>query len=120
MSGSYMLLIVEPVGQRQQRGPEAGQQLYQRMLDFGAELQQRGQLLASNSLASTRHAQRLQRREGRTELVDGPFAETKEMVGGFFLLQGVDRAEALAIAARCPAAEWATVEIRQVGPCHDD
>ena len=53
-------------------------------------------------------------------VTDGPFIETKEMVGGFFLLDGVDRDEAIAIAGRCPAAEWATVEVRALGPCYDE
>jgi hypothetical protein len=115
-----MLLIVEPVGQRQERGPVAGEQVYQRMLDFTAELQSQGLLLASNSLSSTRRAQRLTRRDGATQVVDGPFAEVKEMIGGFFLIDTESPEQALAIAARCPAAEWATVEVRGVGPCFLD
>lgn len=117
---SYMLLIMEPLGQRQERGREPGEQVYERMLRYTDDLQQRGLLVASNSLASTKRAVRLQRREGKTSTVDGPFAEAKEMVGGFFLLNVPTREEALAIAAECPAAEWATVEVRQVGPCYDD
>jgi len=116
---SYMLLIIEPTGQRQERGREMGEQVYERMLRFTADLQQRGLLEASNSLASTDRAVRLQLREGRQRLVDGPFAEAKEMVGGFFLLNCETKAEALAIAASCPAAEWATVEVRGVGPCYE-
>lgn len=112
----HMLLIVEPLGQRAERGREAGEVLYQRMLDFGAALEAEGLLLASNSLGTA--ARRLQRRQGRTEVVDGPFAESKEMVGGFFLLDTEDPAVALAWAERCPAAEWATVEVRGVGPCY--
>lgn len=50
-------------------------------------------------------------------MVDGPFAEAKEMVGGIFLLDCKTREEALAIAAQCPAAEWATIEVRALGPC---
>jgi hypothetical protein len=50
-------------------------------------------------------------------IVDGPFAEAREMVGGFFLLSCETRAQALAIAQQCPAAEWATVEVRELGPC---
>jgi len=48
---------------------------------------------------------------------DGPFAEAKEMIGGFFLLDCATRAEAVAIAAECPAAEWCDVEVRETGPC---
>jgi hypothetical protein len=116
---SYMLMIIEPVGQREERGLERGQQLYDRMLAFTADLQARGVLEASNSLASTRQATRLQLREGKPRLIDGPFAEAKEMVGGFFQLNVATREEALAIAEQCPAAEWATVEVRPVAPCYD-
>ena len=117
---AYMLLIVEPTGQRAERGVEAGEQVYQRMLRYTDALKARGVLLASDSLASTAKGVRLQVREGRRTLIDGPFAEAKEMVGGFFLLNCVTRDEALALATECPAAEWATIEIRQSGPCFDD
>ncbi len=54
----------------------------------------------------------------RALALDGPFAEAKEMVGGFFLLQNVTRDEALAWAHACPAAQWATVEVRALAPCY--
>ncbi len=114
----YMLLIVEPVGQRAERGLEAGQVLYQRMLDFTEDLRGEGVLMASGSLADTAYGARLQVRDGRRSVVDGPFAEAKEMVGGFFLVDVPTREEALALAARCPAAQWATVEVRATGPCY--
>jgi hypothetical protein len=115
----YMLLIVEPVEQRTERGEAAGRAVYQRMLDFTVELQQRGVLMNSSSLASTREGVRLRVRDGRRQVVDGPFAESKEMVGGFFLLDVATRDQALAIAAECPAAEWAAVEVRATGPCYE-
>ena len=59
----------------------------------------------------------MQLREGRARLVDGPFAEAKEMIGGFFLIECASRDEAVSIAQQCPAAQWATVEVREVGPC---
>src|SRR5690606_23023241 len=109
----YMLLIMEPHGQRAERGLAGGQEAYARMQRFGDGLRARGVLRASESLASTEQAVRLQVREGQARLVDGPFAETKEMVGGFFLLDCATRDEALAIARECPAAEWATIEVRE-------
>lgn len=112
---SYMLLIVEPVGQRQQRTEDEGRNLYDRMLRYADDLKERGLLLAAQSLKT--EAARLQVREGRRALVDGPFAEAKEMVGGYFLLDCATRDEAIAIAAECPAAQWATVEVREFGPC---
>lgn len=111
-----MLLIIEPIGQRAERGRVNGEAVYQRMLDFAAELKAEGLLLATNSLSTA--ARRLAKRSDGVHVVDGPFAEAKEMVGGFFLLDTDDDAVAMACAQRCPAAEWATVEVRGVGPCY--
>lgn len=113
----YLLLIHEPVGQREERGEAEGRVVYGRMLDFAAELKTRGLLLATESLLSQDEAARVQVAGGRAVVRDGPFAEAKEMVGGFFLINCATREEALAIAATCPAAEWATVEVRGLGPC---
>jgi hypothetical protein len=113
----HMLLIVEPLGQREARGLEGGKVAYQQMLDFTEDLKQAGVLMATSALASA--ATRLQRPAGGApRVLDGPFAEAKEMVGGFFLLNVDSRAQALDWAARCPAAAWATVEVRETGPCY--
>ena len=113
----YMLLIVEPPGQRAERGLEGGKQAYAQMQAFAEHLKARGVLRGVESLASDAQGVRVQVRDGRQSLVDGPFAEAKEMVGGFFLVDCATRDEAVAIAAACPAAAWATVEVREVGPC---
>jgi len=115
---AYMLLIHEPVGQRATRSRAEGEALYQRMLRFGAELRRRDVLLASESLANETNGVRIAVRAGRAQLLDGPFAEAKEMVGGFFLLNCKTLEEAQAIAAECPAAEWAVVEVLATAPCH--
>ena len=83
---SYMLLIVEPVGQRRERTEDEGRALYDSMLKFSADLKARGLLTVSQSLRSDAEAVRVQVREGKRTLIDGPFAEAKEMVGGYFLL----------------------------------
>ena len=114
----FMLLIMEPHGQRAERGLAGGQEVYARMLRFGEGLKARGLLRATESLASTEQAVRLQVRDGQARMVDGPFAETKEMVGGFFLLDCATRDEAVAITRECPAAEWATIEVRELAPCY--
>ena len=114
----YLLLIHEPVGQRQSRSQAEGEAVYERMLRFADDLKSRGVLQAVESLSSLDDASRVKVRDGRAQVVDGPFAEAKEMVGGFFLLNCDSRDAALAIAAQCPAAEWATVEVRAVGPCY--
>lgn len=117
---AYMLLMIEPPEQRGTRTREQGQQAYARMQRFADELRAQGLLLGVESLASHGHASRVQVRGGRARVVDGPFPEAKEMVGGFFLVDCSSRDEALAIARRCPAAEWCTVEVRSLAPCFDD
>ncbi|MEP7282193.1 MAG: YciI family protein [Rubrivivax sp.] len=115
---AYLMLIVEPVGQRAERGLEDGREAYARMQAFAAGLEARGALRGVNALKTP--ATRLQRHgDGGTLVLDGPFAETKEMLGGYFLLDGVTRDEALAIAADCPAAAWATIELRETGTCYE-
>jgi hypothetical protein len=115
---AYMLLILEDPDQRGTRTRAEGEAVYQRMVDFSRELQQADQLLAVESLASQQHGARVKVRGGKAQVLDGPFAEAKEMVGGFFLLNCGTRDEALAIARRCPAAEWATIEVRETAPCY--
>lgn len=114
---SYMLLIVEPAGQRAERSEAEGRELYSRMLEFSKDLKARGLLKMSQSLRSDAEGVRVQVHDGKPALRDGPFVETKEMVGGFFLLECESREQAVAIAAECPAAEWSTVEVRELGPC---
>ncbi len=117
---SYMLLILEDPQQRGTRSEAEGHAVYARMLRFGDELKARGLLVASESLGSHAAAARVEVRGGRANVLDGPFAEAKEMVGGFFLLNCASREEAVAIAGQCPAAEWATIEVRALAPCYED
>jgi hypothetical protein len=113
----YMLLIMERPGQRQERTEAEGRELYARMLACAETLQRRGVLRAAQSLKSSTEGVRVEVRNGKRTLTDGPFAEAKEMVGGYFLLDCATRDEAVAIAAEIPAAQWATVEVREFGPC---
>lgn len=115
---AYLLLIVEPRGQRDPRTQSEAQGLYEEMVSFGEGLAERGVLLASESLRPDKHGVRVQVRDDKPQLRDGPFAEAREMVGGFFLINSATREEAIEIASACPAARWATVEVREVAPCH--
>lgn len=114
----YMLLILEDPAQRATRTRPEGEAVYQRMVEFADALKQQDKLLAVESLAAQQAASRVQVRNGKVQVLDGPFSEAKEMVGGFFLLNVKTRDEALAIARTCPAAEWATVEVRETAPCY--
>jgi hypothetical protein len=116
---AYMLLILEEPGQRQARGLEQGHVVYDRMLRFAADLGARGVLKGADALKTESTRVRAEVRDGKRALIDGPFAEAKEMVGGYFLLDCKTRDEALAIARDCPAAEWATVELREIGTCYE-
>ena len=114
---AYMLLMIEPVGQRAERGVAAGHVVYDRMLAFAESLKTRRLLRGVESLAAQSEGARVRVRDGKSSVIDGPFAEAKEMIGGFFLVDCATRDEAVAIAASCPAAEWCTVEVREVAPC---
>jgi hypothetical protein len=114
---AYMLLVVEKAGDRAARSENEGRVLYDRMVQFSAKLKERGLLTLSQSLKTEAAGVRLTRRSDETVVRDGPFAETKEMIGGFFLLTCDTREQAVEIARECPAAEWATIEVRELGPC---
>ena len=114
---AYMLLILEPSGQRATRTPAQGRDAYQQMLDYGAQLRKRGVLIASDALKSD--ALRFGQHNGHTQRLDGPFTESKELIGGFLLLDCHTSEEALGYARECPAAAWATIEIRELGTCYE-
>ena len=113
----YMLLIMEQGERRRARSEEEGSILYERMVRFAEDLRARGLLSASDSLRSDADGVRVRVRDGKRTLVDGPFSESKEIVGGFFLLTCETREQAIGIARECPAAQWATIEVRELGPC---
>ncbi len=104
----YMLIMMEPAGQREARPIPEGQVLYDRMTEFGEDLRRKGIVKIYDSLGPTSRGARVQVRNGQTATVDGPFAEAKEIVGGFFLLD-CGREDALKYAAECPAAGLATI-----------
>ncbi len=115
----YALLILEERARRGRRSPEQALAEYDSMRRYGASLEARGIHRGSDALKPDAQGARVSLREGRPVVFDGPFAESKEMIGGYFLIDVASRAEAIAIAAECPAAGWATVEVREIGTCHD-
>ncbi|HET7717914.1 MAG TPA: YciI family protein [Bauldia sp.] len=118
---AYMMLIIEEPGERQRPPPAERQERWDRMVAFAGDLQSRGLLKVAESLAlPNADTIRITRRGRNHAMVDGPFAEAKEIIGGIFLLDCDTREKALAIAEACPAVEWATVEVRRVAPCFVD
>jgi hypothetical protein len=77
-------------------------------------LRRTGHYVTSNALHSVRTATSLRIRDGKLTVTDGPFAETKEHLGGFILIEAADLAEAIVLAARIPMAAIGTIEVRPV------
>ena len=81
---------------------------------FTRETRERGQFVAGEALDSTDTATSVRVQDGRTVVTDGPFAETKEALGGFYLLECKDLDEAIEMAAKIPAAKRGTIEVRPI------
>ena len=89
-------------------------------LAYCEELRRSGHYLASEALQYVRAAATVRVRGGRLSVTDGPFAETKEQLGGFYLIEARDLNEAIRLAARMPPARLGSIEVRplmEVAPC---
>jgi hypothetical protein len=115
-----MLLVLQTPYINSTLTPEEGRHRYKIMKDYAAELAGSGVLMAGEALGSETKSARLGKGTGGESVLDGPFTEAKEILGGFFMLDVASREAAIEIAKRCPATAWATVEIREVGPCWDE
>jgi len=107
----YMLLIY---GDEQALNDEEREQCYRESTQLAHQLHSTGKFLAAAPLHPTSVATSVRIREGRRLVTDGPFAETREQLGGFFMVDASDLDEAIAIASRIPMARGGTVEIRPV------
>ena len=81
---------------------------------FTQSIQESGNMVAGDALQPTSTATTVRVRDGETLMTDGPFAETKEQLGGYYLINAKDVDEALAIAARIPSAKYGSIEVRPV------
>lgn len=86
--------------------------LRQETLDYVASLEKEGRLLDARPLQSARRASTLRVRNGKLSVTDGPFAETKEQLGGFFLIEAENAGQAIDIASKWPSARLGTIEVR--------
>ena len=107
----YMLLIYFDERALSQTERE---QCYEESAEFARQINEREQYLAAAPLHPTSTATNVRVRDGKRLVTDGPFAETREQLGGYFLVSAKDLDEAIDIAARIPAGRWGTVEIRPV------
>jgi hypothetical protein len=116
---SYMLLVLQTPFINSTLTPEEGRNRYKIMKEYAQDLAEKGILMGGEALGSEKKAARLGKGTGSESVLDGPFIEAKEIVGGFFMLD-VPTREAIGLAKACPAIAWATVEVREVGPCWDE
>ena len=110
----YMMLICrdEPVWDAM--SPAERQQIYAEMLAVSQELEARGQYLGGMPLYPSSAATSVRVRDGKRIVTDGPFAETREQLGGYMVIDVKDLDEAIAIAGRMPLARTSTIEIRPI------
>ena len=113
----YMLLVyeqeVDPAEQAER------EQVTPLLLELHAGLREAGLLVGVQRLHSTESATSVRVRDAETEITDGPFAVTKEVLAGYYVLECADLDEALEHAARLPMTRWGTVEVRPVMPADE-
>jgi hypothetical protein len=112
----YLLLIYSREAEIAALDTNAMASMMDAYRQFTQSLVQAGQLRASDRLRPTSTATTVRVRDGKVLTTDGPFAETREQLGGFYLVEAKDLDEALAIAARVPSARYGSIEVRPIWP----
>lgn len=84
------------------------------VLDYREELRQSGHYVASNALEFVHSATTIRVRNGNVSITDGPFAETKEQLGGFYLIEARDLNDAIRVASKMPPARLGSIEVRAI------
>jgi hypothetical protein len=93
---------------------EAAARHYDEYREFTDDIRRHGHLLGCQRLQPADTAAKVQVRNGQASVTDGPFAETKEQIGGFYLIEAKDMNEAIQIASRIPGARYGCVEVRPI------
>src|SRR6266404_5378901 len=108
----YMLLIYHIEAEKLPQ--ETQQQLFQDYMAFTQDISKSGNRKGGAPLEQTATATTVRVRNGKTVVTDGPFAETKEQLGGYYLVEANDLDEAISIAARIPGAKFGSIEVRPI------
>ena len=116
----YLALIYGEEGGWESLSEEERARVYERYGAFAREGREAGVVLGGDELAGTATATTVRVRGGQTEVTDGPYAEAKEALGGYFVLECASMDEALDWAARIPGAEHGAVEVRPVHAGDDE
>lgn len=110
----YLCLIFEAETIANARTDEQNGALYGAYSVFSEDIEKSGQYVGGNALMPTDTATTVRVRDGETLISDGPFAETKEQLGGYYLLECANLDEAIASAAKIPSAKDGCVEVRPI------
>lgn len=110
----YLLMIYASEAEQGAMPPEAWGRLLQEYNAFTTETKASGAYIGGEALQPTQTATTVRVRNGKTVRTDGPFAETKEQLGGFYLVEAKDLDEAIAIAAKIPDAKNGSIEVRPI------
>ena len=110
----FMCLAIEEEEQLNALSPDEWTALRAETIAYVDSLRSSGRLVLTYALQTTRKAATVRVRAGRRLVTDGPFAEAKEVIGGFFILDVRDREEALELASRWPSARFGVIEVRPI------
>lgn len=110
----YLLLIYGPPFDSSQSTPEEQAASMEAWTEFTADVRRRGAMEAGEALEGTETATTVKVRNGEALTTDGPFAETAEVLGGYYVLKVKDLDEAIEIAAACPGAKNGSIELRPI------
>jgi hypothetical protein len=110
----YLLLIYENEAERGKRGDAGNAEMMTEYRAFTQGIIKAGQFKAGDALQPTSTATTVKVRGGKTLTTDGPFAETREQLGGYYLVEAKDLDEAIAVAARVPSAKVGSIEVRPI------
>ena len=110
----YLLLVYSNEKTDPQPGTPDGDSFLNDYMQFTEEVQKKGLTRGSNALQEVSTATTVRVRDGKTQTTDGPFAETKEQLGGYYLLDCKDLDQAIEYAAKIPSAKNGSIEIRPV------
>jgi hypothetical protein len=110
----YMLLIYDDTKVWEKFSDEQRKQGMDLYMKFTEEVKSGGHYVSSNQLQPASKATSVRKREGKRLLTDGPYAETREQLGGYYMIEAKNLEEAIAIAERVPSAQWGVVEVRPI------
>ncbi|MEQ1943567.1 YciI family protein [Mesorhizobium sp. VNQ89] len=111
---NYVCLVYGEESHLHALGREGLAELDRRSVGYDKSIEKAGKLVVAQALQSVTTSTTVRKRSGKVVMTDGPFAETKEQLLGFLMIEADSREDALEIASGIPIAEWGTIEVRAV------